>query len=365
MERALAGWCEGGDARWTRPLRILVDSLRGEADLNPIGRTLAYGQLSRAVAARGRAERLWQRRPEILERRLERPIVVLGQMRSGTTRIHRLLACDRRFRFTRLFETMTPVPRRGPDLRPTAAAAGIRFLHALNPELAAVHPTSARAAEEEFGLFSLSFYGAQLEAQWRVPSFAAYWQSADRAPVYADFRRLMQTIAWSRGPGSARWILKAPQFTEDLDHLLAAFPDVRLICLERDPEQVVASSASLVWNQMKVQSDAADRHWIGAEWLRKTAHREARARQVRRLRPDVPQIDLRFEDVNRDWRGEMRRVYDFLGEPLTGETERRMARYLAQAERSGFRSHSYALEDFGLDARSVRETIGRAASFPL
>ena len=53
--------------------------------------------------------------------------------------------------------------------------------------------------------------------------------------------------------------MKAPQFIEDPELLLGAFPDARLIWLERGSADVVASSASLVWNQMLVQSDAADK----------------------------------------------------------------------------------------------------------
>ncbi|WP_158266555.1 sulfotransferase family protein [Allosphingosinicella deserti] len=365
FEAALARWQAEGDPRWTAPLTVLVRSLEREADLNPLGRTLAYGQISRAVAARQRAERLWRTHPEILETRLRAPVVVLGQMRSGTTRIHRLLACDPRFRFTRFFETMAPIAPRSFDTRRLAAAAGLRFLHSLNPDLQAVHPTSATAAEEEFGLFSLSFHGAQFEAQWRIPAFVRWWEEADRRPVYADFRRLMQTLAWSRPGDGGPWLMKAPQFLEDLDLLLEQFPDARLICLDRDPAAVVGSSASLVWNQMKLQSDTADKAWIGGEWLRKTVRRAEASSLVRRARLDVPQIEIGFDEVDRDWRAAMRRIYGFLGLALPSATEERMAGYLADADRSGFRGHRYGLADFGLDADEVRNFVGTAPAYAL
>ncbi|WP_165356393.1 sulfotransferase [Sphingosinicella sp. BN140058] len=364
FERALARWSAEGDPSWTEPLAILVQSLIEEADLNPLGRTMAYGQIARAVAARRRADALWRTRFEIADIRIEAPIVILGQMRSGTTRVHRLLACDPRFRFTRFYETMAPVPPRGPDLRPLAAAAGLRFVHHLNPDLKAVHPTTAAAPEEEFGLFSPSIHGAQFEAQWRVPSFTRWWEQVDRRPVYATFGKLMKILAWSRA-GSGPWLMKAPQFMEDLDLLLEQFPDARLICLDRDPAEVAGSSASLVWNQMKVQSDSADAAWIGAEWLRKTARRADRSAAVRAARPDVPQIEISFDAMNQDWRGAVARIYDFLDLPLTSAVEAAMARYLAEAERSGFRGHRYSLADFGLDAESVRNVVGASAAYAL
>lgn len=345
------------DDTWQLALDQLLDSLRKEAELNEIGLTFAYAQLAALLRQRQLAQRLWRRKPEILELPIERPVIVLGHMRSGTTRLQRLLGCDARFAHTRFYEVMSPVPSI-PDLRKPKSWAQLKLLNFLNPQLQAVHPTSATSVEEAFGLLSFSFYGAQIEAQWRVPSFARFWEARDKSWVYREFRHLLQTIAWQRGETTKPWVLKAPQFMEDLEPLLEVFPDARLICLHREPSDVVASSASLVWNQMKLQSNAADRHWIGAEWLRKTARREHICASVRAVRPDVPQMDTEFAAMNRDWRGEMRRIYAFLELELTRDVERRMERYLAAAEKSGFRRHSYRAEDFGLTPEIMRNAVG-------
>jgi hypothetical protein len=352
----------GGD-HWRAPFAILIESLRSDATLNPIGHTLAFGQLAKVLRERLRAQALWKAHPEILEQPVTAPIIVLGSMRSGTTRIQRLLACDQRFAHTRLFESLSPVPEAGRgsiDLRAIKASAGLAFLHTLNPALAAVHPSRAQSPEEEFGLFSFAFSGAQFQAQWRIPSFARWWETADAAPVYRDFRRLLQTIAWSRGqrPGQP-WVLKAPQFMEELDALLAVFPDARLLCLGRDAVDVVGSSCSLVWQQQRIQSDVADRHWIGREWLHKTVRRVGAAEAVRRARPSVAQLDIAYLAVDRDWRGEIARIYDFLGVELTSSAVRRMACFLGGSK--AHRGHLYRLEDFGLDEREVRAALPNGA----
>ena len=345
-----------GADEWREPFGRLVDALREEADLNPVGHTLAIGQVTKALRDRLRAEALWRAHPEILDQPLGAPIVVLGSMRSGTTRIQRLLACDPRLAHTRLFESMSPVPPSGIDLRVPKTALGLAALHRLDPALGRIHPTQARAADEEFGLVALAFNGAQFETQWRIPSFTHWWERTDRTNVYRYFRRLLQTIAWGRSDKTARpWVLKLPQFTEDLDALLQAFPDARLLCLSRDPVAVVGSGASLVWHQMRTQSDSIDRHVVGREWLRKTAHRVAIGRQVRAANRRVPQLDIAFDDVGRDWRAQMLRVYAFLGLELTPEVMGRMQRYLDGAR--GHQGHRYALEDFGLDEARVRAAL--------
>jgi len=351
------------DHHWREPLAALVSSLNQNADLNPVGRSMAWGQLVRVLRDRSRAHRLWREHPEILQRPIPAPVVVLGHMRSGTTRLHRLLACDDRLIHNRLWEVISPVPRARRDWRRAEVWAGLRVVGMLNPALNAIHPTKPDAAEEEFGLFSFSLHGAQFEAQWRTPAFSEYWQSTDRRFVYREYRKLLQTIGWARGDDAARpWVLKAPQLMEDLDLFLDEFPDARLICLNRDLDRVVGSTASLVWNQMRIQSDSACPKWAGAEWLRKTQRRERLSRAVRASRPDVPQIDVSFSAMDRDWACEMQRIYRFLGMELDQKLLRRMAAYRSAAERSGFRNHRYRLGDFGLDRTAIARAMGDARS---
>lgn len=346
---------------WRTPFRLLVDSLRDEADLNPLGLTMAHGQIVGALKARIRATDLWRRHPEILERPVPAPIVILGSMRSGTTRLQRLLACDPRFAHTRLFESLSPVPAPGRALKARASLAALKLF---NPAITPIHPMRAKDPDEEFGLFSFSFGSPQFEAQWRVPRFTCWWEAADTGWLYREFRALIQTIGWARDEAPNRpWVLKAPQFMQDLPALLDAFPDARLICLDRDIGRVVGSSASLVWHQMRIQSDRVDREWIGREWLRKTRLRRDRATAARAARSDVPQIDVACEAMDTCWESEIARIYAFLGIELTAPVRRRMAAYVGRAR--AHRGHRYGLEQFGLTREMLSRTGAWAAPFGL
>jgi hypothetical protein len=338
---------------WRIRLDNLCASLEQEARLSALGRTIAFGQLVRLVAARVRAERLLARHPAITARAAEAPVVVVGQMRSGTTRVHRLLACDPHFAHTRLFETLDPVPYDGAiDRRVPAAVAAMGLVRLCNPALAAIHPVAPFAPEEEFGLHAFSLWGAQFEGQWHVPGFVAKCEAAGADEVremYREFRSLLQIAGHARGLGAGRrWLLKAPQFCHDMDALLGVFPDARIVRLDRAPAAVVGSGASLVWNQMRIQSDHADRAAIGREWLRKTVLRQ---RQLDVALGGVEHLVLDFDEVSRDWRAAMERVYDFLGKELTPAVEARMARLMARS--TAHRGHRYALEAFGLDEGMV------------
>ncbi|WP_106407389.1 sulfotransferase family protein [Sphingomonas jatrophae] len=338
---------------WRTNLDVLAAALEAEAGLSALGRTIAHGQIVAALADRARLSALWRRHPEIAEQPLAAPIIVLGQMRSGTTRMQRLLACDPRLAHTRLFESLNPVPTGAIDDRRLRAILGLGLARLLNPSFAAIHPTGASAPDEEAGFHSISLYGATFEAQWRVPAFARHCEALEPSPVYAEFRRLMQTVAWLRGAPARPWVLKLPQMMQDLPAVLATFPDARLVCLHRDATATVASSASLVLNQMALQCDAPDPHWIGREWLHKAVLRHGRAAAARAAAAHVPQVEVHFSDMNRDWRGEMRRVYAMLGLPLTAAVERRMAAYVARAARAPLHHHRYSLDAFGLTEAGV------------
>ncbi len=336
---------------WRARLALLCDDLETEARLSDLGRTIAHGQLVSALAARFRAHALWRRHPEIEAQPLAAPIVIVGHMRSGSTRMQRLLACDPRLTFTRFYESWNPIPGSGPiDARKWKGRLGLACAHWLNPQFNAIHPTTLTAPDEEIGLHSLSIYGAAFEAQWRVPGFTAAVEHGDATPVYREFRRLLRTLAWLRDETQARpWVLKVPQFMQDLPALLGAFPDARLVHLQRDTADVLASSASLVCNQMRVQSHHVDAHWIGREWARKVHLRQVRC-DAARATMIGPQVEVGYDDLSRDWQREMRRVYRMLDMPLTQTVSERMRRYLASSDPLRRPRHVYDPHRFGFAA---------------
>jgi hypothetical protein len=359
--RDKTGLTELGPAElWRESLDLLTASLRGQARLNPLGRVIAHGQLVSILKNRLRLHALWRRHPDILLQPVRAPVIVVGQMRSGTTRMQRLLACDPRLAHTRFYEGWSPVPRgdaRLYDDRRLRSALALRAAHLINPGFAAIHPTGLHEPDEEIGWQSISLFGSAFEAQWRIPDFVARVERMDAHDVYAEFRRILQTVAWQRRDGARLpWILKVPQFTQDLPALLATFPDARLVCVSREPEAVVGSSASLAYNQMSIQSDRADPRRIGREWLRKVALRETRMMEGLAA-TDRPQVMLNYDEADADWRAAMRRVYAMLDMSLTPQVEQLMAAYVARSQRRSTRRHDYDLARFGLTAGQVRAAL--------
>ena len=368
LEQAVreTGLDDFGDRWFERAMDVLLDAVREEARLNAAGDWSAMQQFHHVLRDRLLAQMWFKRHPEILSRPLPHPVVIVGPMRSGTTRMHRMLASDRRFNHLRSFETISPVPRpdfgevlegRRKDFRPVLARRIMAMARLANPRTLSIHPTGPFEPEEELGLLVASMWGLKHEAQWHVPTYGRWCEGEDATPAYRHMADLLRLVGWSQQVSSIRpWILKTPQHMLDLPALLAVFPDARLIFTHRDPLRITGSASSLAWNQTIIYSDHADPHGIGREWLRKTELQVTRMQAARRGVPESRMIDIQYEDMERDWRGTMERVYGFLDldiEPaLPG-----MQHYLDRAAVLKRHPHQYRLEDFGLSEGEVRERM--------
>ena len=359
-----------GDEWFTRPLDVLLDSVRAEAHLNAAGDFSAMQQFHHLLRDRLYAQMWFKRHPEILARPIRNPVVIVGPMRSGTTRLHRLLSSDQRFAHLRSFETISPVPRpdfeevmsgEKEDFRPVLASRILKVARLANPRTLSIHPTGAFEPEEELGLIAASFYGMKFEAQWRVPTYTRWCEQESAVPAYRHMANLLRLIGWSQQESSLRpWVLKTPQHMLDLPALLEVFPDARLIFTHRDPKSIVGSAASLAWNQTIIYSDDVRPEPHGREWLRKTELMIERMRTARESIPAERMIDVQYDDMDNDWRSSMERIYQFLDldiEPaLPG-----MEEYLARTAASKRVPHSYSLEEFDLGEEEVYERLGEYA----
>ena len=351
-----------GDEWFIEPFDRLLEALHGEARLNAAGEWAASAQFDKVLKDRLWAQMWFARHPEILTRPMPHPVIVVGPMRSGTTRMHRLLAADHRFSHLRSFETISPVPRPdfehgGRDFRVTLAGRIMRVARLANPRTLTIHPTGPMEPEEELGLLVNSFWSTKHDAQWWVPSYGRWCEAQDPAPAYRQMVRLLKLIGWSQQVSSLRpWVLKTPQHMMDLPALLAVFPDARLIFTHRDPLAVVGSAASLAWNQTVIYSDHADPARIGEEWLRKTKLQIDRMRAARDHVPRERMIDVHYEDMEGDWRAAMRRVYDFLDLDIAPALPA-MERYQERTRTLKRRPHRYSLEEFGLTPGRVLDEL--------
>ena len=342
-------------------LAVLTRSLEDEAQLNNLGRTVAYGMLTRCVRQRFALGRLWRRR-ELLETQLAPPIIVIGQMRGGTTRIHRLLAADPAHSATRFCDSWNPVPQR-PDLRPVKGAAALRIARILNPWLDILHPMTPTGVEEELGWLAVGLSGSAFYTQWNVPTFTRWCEDADPAPVYTELARILKTDAAHHGTAGRARVLKVPEFAEAIPALLETWPDARLVVARREAAEVANSAASLVAAQMAPQTDVADYGTIQAEWARKTALRDVwMSRDLAKWGNRKAVVD--FAELDADWLAAVRGIYRTLGLDLSAAAVAGMKRTQRAARHGALHEHRQQRRTFVTEVTRSHTPAHPSASAP-
>jgi hypothetical protein len=349
-----------GDQSFLPGLRALLKSLDDDAHLNAAGRMHAQAEITGSLKNRLWANACFEAHPEILQRKIEAPIVIVGPIRSGTTRIQRLLAADARLQHLKAWEGFNPAPRIGQaDLgrqaRHDEVAQFLQIGLAINPGAFSAHPMGADEADEEILLLNHSFCGLSPSLMFTVPGFDRWRLLHDKTDVYRYTANLLKLVSWSRGdPESKRWTLKTPQHMLDLDVLMKVFPDAKVVFTHRDPVKTVASTMSLAWNFSVLNTDRPLRAAIRDTWLGLCEQMARRCIAAREAIAPTQQLDIYYDDVSRDWRSVMKRVYAFAGMDLTMDEERSMEAWLAASEKENRHgAHRYSLDDYGITADEI------------
>jgi hypothetical protein len=359
--RRAGGLEDFGPAPLDEPLAVLCGSLNDEIALHALGRVQVFNQLVGLLTTRLRFEALWKRHPEILDLPVERPIIVIGLPRSGTTILHRLLSYDPDKRSSPFWEQVAPLPdgdptapQPDPDPRLVRMRGVLDMLDTIVPDLKLMHELRADEPDEDISLLIFAFASLQFEWSYRVPSYSRWYQDFDHTEGYRYFRRVLQTLQWLRG--GERWVLKAPQHLEQLKPLLSVFPDAILVQTHRDPVPAIISLASLTTYGGRRYYDHPNPHAVGADMAAIVE------RLLRRGVEDRPQderrfVDIQFTDLVADPLGCVRRIYAAAGDTLSPAAEAAMQAWIDDNRQGKHGGHDYAAEDFGLDVADLRRRL--------
>lgn len=345
-----------GDEWFLEPLEVLCASLRSEARLCPMGVVTLWVQLVQALVNRLRVEEEIRRHPEILDVPVDRPIVIAGLPRTGTTHLHNLMSADPGLRHLPYWESIEPVlpdheRGAGPDPRIARAAAVLAAADGPLPHLRLMHDMWPEHAHEDIQLLTLSCASFYFESFAPLPSYRDWLRTADQAPAYAYLRRTLQVLQWLRG--GRRWVLKAPGHLEQLRVLVATFPDVFVVVTHRDPADIAASLCTMMTYSARLAQESVDAVEAGRYWADRMTGLLNSCLADRDVLPAERSVDVRFEDFMADETGTVRDIYRRAGQPFTSGTEAAVAAFLADHPRGKHGRVLYDLGDFGLDEEKI------------
>ncbi len=185
---AQTGLDDFGDRAYEERLDVLCKALREEAGLSAAGKTTTFTQLAQLLANRLLIQDLLKKHPEIHELNIERPIVIAGQPRTGTTHLHNLMSSDPSLRSLPYWESHEPVlPASERDLeidpRRERTALGLDVINTAMPYFKRMHEMTPDHVHEEIHLLAIDFSTMAFETMEPMPSWRDYYKSMDQTPV--------------------------------------------------------------------------------------------------------------------------------------------------------------------------------------
>lgn len=365
MDRARAntGLEDFGPDDFLEPFQLLVHCYNTEARLNFIGWMCARAHILQLLEARLRVEHDRARCSEIAAQQIKAPIFILGLPRTGSTLLFELMSRNPALRSPASWEVMMPSPPPRAetfaiDERIARVERMLGFVHHLAPDFRRIHEIGALMPQECLAITAQAFRSLQFHTTHYLPSYQAWFNTADQTPAYRYHHRLLQHLQAFSPRGT--WLLKAPAHLFGIEALFNVYPDARIIQTHRDPVEVVGSICSHCATLRQAFSDHVDLESIGRSWSQLWAMGLKRTRVFRQMHPELADrfVDVDYGQTRANPIGVLQLAHERLGLPWTSEAEEGAQHYLTSHPQARHGRHSYHVNDFGLSDAHVRHGFG-------
>ena len=359
MAERTTGLDDWGDDGFRARLDAAVDGLN-DADLNTTGLLAARYFMNWHLGNRLRVVDFARRHPELDDVHIERPIVITGFFRTGTTFLHNVLAADPNNRVAKAWELSYPLGRLGDPLGDvTWRRAQAKFTFAFNqaaiPDQGVAHLVTADSYEEDFFLLENDMAVLTFWVAFATYGYAREMLNWDMIESYEFHKLQLKMLTAQRS--AERWVLKCPWHMWNLDALMAVYPDAQIIHTHRDITKALASHCSLSARMASKLRRSLDVKELGAFWLDYTRIGLERGMESRKNIPESQIYDVRLRDLMANPMTVLRDIYSYFDLELTEETAGLLEARIAEKPTSQEGEHEYKIEDFGLTDEQVRETL--------
>jgi omega-hydroxy-beta-dihydromenaquinone-9 sulfotransferase len=302
--------------------------------------------------------------PKLAKTRANRPIVLVGNPRTGTTFLQRFLSDEKFGAGMELFLMLYPSLLLQKMLRPV-----LPLLEKISPakyHSTEAHQTSLSSVETD----DVAVLFRYLDGFFLYGFFLS-WDDEDRLSwfdprVRDTSKRDMDWLdkLWRRSlvlHGAQRNIAKVFSFSVRLPQFLERFPEAQILYMARDPLEVIPSSMSLMIGVLDravgfwAKPEAERKRWLDRMYrawvlLLQKFHEDWQSGVIDRKRVFL----VRYDRMMADFEGLMNEMCPFLGVEITPEL-RATIHKRAEKQRTYTSEHKYDLAKFGLDEAQIRK----------
>lgn len=354
----LSGLSDFGDDSFRPRLALWLKCCDEDLGLSAVGRASAFGQAVNYAVARLYLENLIRRNPEIEAIELDRPLIIAGLPRSGTTYTLALMAGDPRLRSLPHWEGVRPVAEPyiidGQDTRRDRCEQEWAQTDAVLPLTKLVHEFAPDHVTEDIELQGMDFGGYYIEWIARVPQWRDFQFSTDRTPWLRYMGRAMKALSWQRGPN--RWVVKCPQHMEQLKEVNAALPGAFTVITHRDPVASIQSAITGMAYSSRLTRTSVNMGEIAEYWIDRYERLLRSCVRDRDALEPARSYDLYFQELMADPMGQLQAIYAAAHLPFDDTTREAFQTAIDANKRGKHGQLHYDLRgDFGLDPNKIRE----------
>ena len=305
--------------------------------------------------------------PEYHQQEVKQPIFIVGNFRSGTTFLHRLLNKDNNATSMTSWEIYIAPSIVGRKLLHLAMKLNYaignpvhRILESFDcimAEYSYMHKTGLNEAEEDGHVLFHIWSTYDLLAFFPFPKLVKkYIYYDEQVPVEdreRDMRYYQEVLKKHVFAHSGkRLISKNPSYSPKVRSLHQKFPDAKFINLVRNPLQVVPSSISLFSNHWKTYGEPEAKYSLQETVIEHSKYWYLYPHRYRKHLPPEQYIRIRYKDLVNNPKGTVERIYHQFGFEISPEFEQVLQSEAEKAKH--FKSkHKYSLKAMGLNKRRI------------
>ena len=301
---------------------------------------------------------------------IEKPLFILGNLRSGSTFLHRLLSRDA--------ETFTSLTTWDIYLTPSVTQKKITQLIARVDNKLGGHLHRAlhafdRATLGKLKIHQISFFQPEEDENILLHKWDSFWVSflfpfMNELPNYQHFDEALpdwhkkRIMAFYKSmvqrhmyaTGKKYFVAKNPAFSPKIETLVDFFPDARIIYLARNPLDMLPSTVSWINYARRVFTDPGDGYHYLDEIVDFTQHWYRYPLQYLDSHPSPRYLILNYDDLIQRPEQVLREFYEQFGYPDKPGLEDIIDE--AVKETLSFNSdHSYSYEEMGFTREQIIE----------
>ncbi len=307
--------------------------------------------------------------PGYRSQKVERPVFVFANPRSGTTLAHRLISLDDEvFTTVKLYQTIFPSVtatrtfKRLVELSETGVGSILRraydFLNApLENRWDGVHHISLDQAEEDVCtlLWSLSSPASGLLFPFMDDIPSQTWidrRNPEERDAFLDsYENTIKRHVYEAG--GKRFLNKNVFFSTRVRSVHQRFPDAAFVYLVRDPHECLPSFLNMFYRAWKAHSPNIRPDGEEIQALKRLGYDYYRyALECRREIPEGQFITIRYEDLVENPKRTILGLYGRLGMPVSDAFEAKLDEAMA-AQREYESARTVDLEFFGITREEV------------